>query len=261
MAIRNISDPTTKPPWGTPFNTQSYFGQSVIAAYMLGEGDGTTIHDGVSRWDATWSGLLWKPGYRGVASSFDGSGKINTGITIPTAPGSIVVDFTPTAAGLVAGGRIVGAGDSSVGNHGVELDTNLAGVLGIFAVFRNGGSSGDVNPGVFLTGGTRYTAALTWGPAGCKLYLNGKLLGTNTTISSVSTGGLTLQIGGPGSGSSNNYQGIIERYILFNRQLGAGEIADDFMCPYEAWLPSTETWYSMPTSASSVRRSDMFMVF
>jgi uncharacterized protein DUF1553/uncharacterized protein DUF1549 len=121
----------------------------------------------------------------------------------------------------VAGQRLFGWEDSSAGQHGIGLMADANGA--IYAVLRRNGASGDVAAPA-VAGSEFQLVDITWGPAGVAVFRNGKSIGINKGIDSVSPDPAiaALTIGGPGSGSSPRFHGDLAELRVYAIQVDDG---------------------------------------
>lgn len=159
-------------------------------------------------------------GHERTVLRFSGKELLQVPGTVPSV-GSLIVVFRPDPAG-VPGQRLVGWEDASAGQHGVGVMTDAAGA--VHAIVRRNGANGDVvapaatpkpsNPGFQVL-------CITWGPDGVTVRRNGQAVGGNKGIDSVSSDpGITaLRIGGPGSGSSPQFQGDLAELRVYGLPL------------------------------------------
>ena len=116
------------------------------------------------------------------------------------------------------GQRVIGWGDSSTGQHGVELTPQALG--GLYSFIRENGVGGDIqdagHPNFIYE-----VITLTWGPNGAFMYRNGHQVGFNPNIYGVSDDNppLLLKIGATGRGRSPWYRGDILALQIYNTQL------------------------------------------
>jgi len=136
---------------------------------------------------------------------FDGGAILAAAHEVP-AVGSLTVLFR-AADDAQPGQRLLGWEDAAVGQHGVGLIAERSGAL--HAILRRSGGNGDIivappaePPGFQLV-------TLAWGPEGTKLFRNGDLVGSTTTIDAVSSAAdiRSLRIGGAGSGAGPSFRG------------------------------------------------------
>jgi hypothetical protein len=131
--------------------------------------------------------------------------------------GSLFVVFRPDEAN-VAGQRLVGWEDSSVGQHGLGLIADAKGT--VHAILRRNGANGDV-----VSAGSRSDdfelVSVTWGPHGVTLHRNGVAAGVNKAIDQVSSDAAitALRIGGPGSGAAGKFIGDLAELRVYAEQL------------------------------------------
>ncbi|HEV3024694.1 MAG TPA: DUF1553 domain-containing protein, partial [Pirellulales bacterium] len=150
------------------------------------------------------------------AMQFDGKQFVEAPRVLPQA-GSLFAVFRPSESS-VAGQRLVGWEDSSVGQHGVGLIVSATGA--VHAVLRRAGANGDVRAPA-VAGSDFQLVCVTWGPAGVTLHRNGEPAGTNLGIDSVTAdpGIAALRIGGPGSGSAGRFCGDLAELRVYSTQL------------------------------------------
>jgi len=118
----------------------------------------------------------------------------------------------------IAGQRLFGWEDSSVGQHGVGLMADAS--RAVYAVLRHNGTSGDV-AACAPAASEFQVVSITWGPAGVAVFRNGEAIGTNQGIDSVSSDPAitALTIGGPGSGSSPRFHGDLAELRVYATQV------------------------------------------
>ncbi len=188
------------------------------------------------------------------AVRFTGKELLQTPATVPPI-GSLFVVFRPDPK-APGGQRLVGWEDSAVGQHGLGLMTDAAGA--VHAIVRKNGANGDVvvsppaattNPGVDTPGSPLplQVLCLTWGPAGVAVYRNGRSVGTNKAIDSVSSDPAitTLKIGGPGSGPSSRFQGDLAELRVY-----AVPLEDAARARIEGEL--TQRWSAAPENPGTI---------
>jgi len=132
--------------------------------------------------------------------------------------GSLFVVFQSDPKGR-PGQRLLGWEDAAVGQHGIGLMTDGAGV--VHCILRRNGMNGDVvvpAPTPDVTQPAFQILCITWGPAGVVVHRNGQPVGANKGIDSVSSDPAitALKIGGPGSGASPRFQGDIAELRVFS---------------------------------------------
>jgi hypothetical protein len=131
--------------------------------------------------------------------------------------------------------RVVGWGDSDVGQNGLELSPQLNDSL--YAILRDYGAGGDMqDPG--KPNVDYEVITVTWGAAGCFLYRNGVQVGANHNITSISSDPTitALTIGGPGSGNDKLYQGDILEIQAYDRQLANSAVLAVESAMFDRWL-------------------------
>lgn len=134
---------------------------------------------------------------------FDGNSMLQVPRSVPST-GSLFAVFRPDP--NAAGTRLIGWEDSTVGQHGVGLMPTADG--GLHAILRRAGASGDLVIPAPRTLDYQLIS-LTWGTGGVTCFRDGEEVGTNMTIDSVSSDPAitTLHIGGPGSGTGQQFRG------------------------------------------------------
>jgi hypothetical protein len=160
--------------------------------------------------------------------------------------GSLFIVFRPDPAGA-PGQRLIGWEDASVGQHGAGLMTDAAGA--VHAILRRNGASGDVVvPAPTPVSQPEFQVlCVTWGPEGVTVRRNGQAVGSSKGIDSVSSDPAitSLQIGGPGSGSSPRFQGDVAELRVYGLPLD-----DQARSRVEAEL--TNHWCGSPDQQKSM---------
>jgi hypothetical protein len=151
---------------------------------------------------------------------FTGKEMLQVPAVVPPA-GTLFVVYRPDPQGG-PGQRLVGWEDSSVGQHGVGIMIDAAGA--VHAILRRNGANGDVvvpPPPPGKAPPDFQVLCITWGPGGVAVFRNGKAVGVNKAIDSVSSDPAitALRIGGPGSGSSPRFQGDLAELRVYSMPL------------------------------------------
>ncbi|HEV3006531.1 MAG TPA: DUF1549 and DUF1553 domain-containing protein, partial [Pirellulales bacterium] len=184
------------------------------------------------------------------ALQFDGKQFVEAPRGVPPA-GSLFAVFRPSETN-VAGQRLVGWEDSSVGQHGVGLIVSPTGA--VHAVLRHAGANGDVMAPAAAAADFQLVC-LTWGPAGVTLHRNGEPAGANQAIDSVTAdpGIAAGRIGGPGSGSAGRFCGDLAELRVYCAQLDSAA-----RCRIEAELQ--ERWFGPPKTEGTEadRAADLY---
>jgi len=164
---------------------------------------------------------------------FDGTEILQAPVSAPPLGSLFIVMKTSDPS--VGNQRVVGWGDSSVGQNGLELSPQLAG--GLYGILRNHGVDGsmlDANkPNVDYE-----VITVTWGPAGSFMYRDGVQVGANATITSISSDPniTALTIGGPGSGGATLFEGDVLELQVYDQPLSSDAVSTLETAMFNRWL-------------------------
>ncbi len=199
-----------------------------VAAYSFDEGEGSIAHDAVGDHDGTIDGAEWVEGGRfGGALRFDAGDEDS--VEIPAGPDFDLTDgltleawvkpeaeraWTPIIAKESATSQAY-----ALYGAGPETSTPTGFVTGDDA------ESAEVSSEGALEAGQWSYLTLTSDGEDLRLYVNGELVGTNPARAARLTNG-SLRIGGQGS-LSHYFDGLIDEVRIYNRPLGAEEIAEN----------------------------------
>jgi len=216
-----------------PVRPADVYGQAVYDMepslyWRLDESAGTTVADS-GLWGNAGSiknGVtLGQPGglfgYPGTAANFNGSNGLIVAGTSAVNPTTYSVStwFKTTS---TTGGKLIGFGNASSGLS-VKSDRHI--------FIRNDGkldfgAGADVVSPLAYNNGAWHLVVGTQGPAGMKLYVDGQLVGTNSSTSAQNYTGW-WRIGGDkvGTGASSNYiNGTLDESAVFNTQISAAQV-------------------------------------
>ena len=246
-------------PAGTP--TPSPYRDAVIADspakyWRLGEAAGTIGYDQVGADDLTLNSNTT----RGVVGALIGDSDTSTTFAGGTAPASTngtavngPQQFTVEAwfkTTTSSGGKIVGFGKSSTGSS-TSYDRHIYMTNGgqlRFGVYD--GSTRTVASSAAYNDGQWHQAVGQLGPAGIKLYVDGKLVGADASATSAEAFAGYWRIGGdalggwPSQPSSANFNGTIDDVSIYGGELTQDQIRAHFLASGR-----TPGWPTVPADA------------
>lgn len=136
-----------------------------------------------------------------------------------------------------SGGKLIGFGTATGGAQSNNYDRHIymtnAGTL-VFGIY-NGGYFTTTSPGAYNDGGWHLATASFSAGTGMRLYVDGALVGTNTTATAAEheTGYWRIgydSIGGwPSSPSSSWFKGAVAQASVYERVLAADEVAGQYL--------------------------------
>jgi len=230
--------------------TMSAQGVTVTATYQT-----TTVHllawweteetDGDGAYDSTGNGYYLVPGGGMTISDATTTGKIGNGFvfvgdggrfTHPTLLDVMGDEITiagwvkPDATGMSAGQCWLSKQNVS-SNEQLWLKFNMSSGVptSIGASYRSGGVFKNLNSSVTWTDDTWYHYAFTWDSNGARIYVDGKLEGSNATGIMGDGTAIDLSIG-TGGLTSQPFKGVIDDVRIYEDVLTAQEIANLYNC-------------------------------
>nr|WP_233566685.1 DUF5695 domain-containing protein [Cohnella endophytica] len=199
----------------------------VIANYLFNESTGTTAADssGNGKNATLTGGTSWVAGHAGNALGLNGT---NAYASLPSGIVSNVNDFTiSTWVKLTALSDWARIFDFGTGTSNYMFLAPRAGGSGLrFAITTSGnGSEQQLNAPVLTTGSWTHVAVTLTGSTG-RLYVNGALVATNTsmTLKPSSLGNTTLNYIGKSQFGDPYLNGAIDDFTIYSRALSATEI-------------------------------------
>ena len=212
-----------------------------IAAYPLEEGEGTVAHDATGNLHEgalSAEGVTWAPGKYGEGLAFDGAKGC---VTIPDSPALRLREEFTLESWVKPEGELThlpilykaGEGFAAY-DLGIGLTTPGKGEGQIGNLAK---SHIDATSPTRIEGNVWQHLAVTYDGASLRLYLNGSLVATKevTEANSGVPGALTI-----GCGGSYHFRGRIDELRIYNRALGAGEVADSLAASPQVSTAGTE---------------------
>ncbi len=182
--------------------------------------------------------------------NFTGNELLEIPQTVPSA-GSLFLVFR-VADTSAAGQRLIGWEDANGGRHGIGLMATAGG--GLHAILRKAGANGDIIAAP-VTNKDFEIVSLTWGSQGATLYRQGVAVGKSSGLDGVSSDPeiKNLRLGGPGSGGSEKFRGVLAELRVYTQPLddmNRGKVEKEL---FDAWLN--------PDGPKATPRSAMALVY
>ena len=224
--------------------------------WRLGEANGTIGYDQVGADDLTLNGNVT----RGAEGALIGDPDTASTFAGGTAPGSTTGSAQPGSQNFTveawfktttsSGGKIVGFGNSSTANSG-SYDRHIYMTNGgqiRFGVYD--GSTRTVASSSSYRDGQWHQVVGQMGPTGIKLYVDGKLVGSDASATSAQAYSGYWRVGGdnisgwPSAPSSSNFNGSIDDVSIYEGQLTQDQIRAHFLASGR-----TPGWPTAPADA------------
>ncbi|HWA51560.1 MAG TPA: DUF2341 domain-containing protein [Patescibacteria group bacterium] len=194
-----------------------------VAYWKMDEGTGTNVNDSSGNGNTgTWNGTLgsqWASGKYGKGGNFNGTDNyVSVSSSNTLGPTAITMAaWVKLPSGFASNGDVINRGD----NSGYRMQITA----GKTVAFDDRGATNQVNPSTTLTTGVWNHIEMVGDSSGLKVYLNGVLIGSNSTAyGGTNTGNLLI---GSRFTSSGYLPAVIDDVKIYNYARTPQQILDD----------------------------------
>ncbi|CAN5262884.1 hypothetical protein BH10PLA2_BH10PLA2_00620 [soil metagenome] len=220
-----------KPPLGTPISQTTPIARGLIAAWLHNEAGGTKTNDisGKNNPGTLTVNGSWKPGPFAAPAVYFSAGAVTANAVVPTTTAYTWVTWIKgVAAPTTASQSFVLTNGSALQSHGFCWDHTGPSFQQAAFHQNSSGTYFTAKLTSTLAANQWYQVVSTWDGSSIRIYLNGQLQATTSSVTSIKTvsGILYLATGAAA------WNGTMDHFLYYNRALSAPEIQQLYLEPF-----------------------------